>query len=90
MKTYDIYTDTVLIPEVIASTLTQDPREERWLADRANRHFGKLPRFRKKVKGANGREFLHMFMEHWLAGLHAHIASNHLRQLALLNWPCAA
>lgn len=86
----DIYRDTILIPELLASLLTANPLEELWLVERANRSFRNNEHWRRKVKSAAGREFLLMFMQHWLDGLHLMQSKRQTERLTMLNWPPVA
>lgn len=73
--------ETILMPWIIADTVIQQigahlelaeelPRE--WsdmLADRAERCYAANDDFRKKIKGRAGREYLYVFMRHWLTAI---------------------
>jgi len=65
MKTPKIDLETPLIPEVIADTVTQDKELAVLLCERARWHYAFNGSFRRKCKGASGREHLKAFMSHW-------------------------
>ena len=65
---------TPLLPIIIASNVREEVRHlnpgqgavER-LAARAEEHYRNSVEFRRKLRGAKGREWLYAFMRHWLA-----------------------
>ena len=74
----DIFTDgksiseeTLLLPQVIAAGITQDPAEIKYLVNRAERHWLNSPDFKKAItqRGNKGRDNLYIFMEHWLKSI---------------------
>lgn len=68
-----------LIPEVVAQTILQEvvvateyqvadqPRLIEYLCERARRSAEANESTRRKLRGAQGREWLYSFMRHWLA-----------------------
>ncbi len=78
MKT--IFEDTPIIPEVIADAVCAEAGElVRFfldepvvsLCERADRHYQGAggPSFARRIRGKDGREYLHGFMRHWLAAM---------------------
>lgn len=69
MKRPNIDTDTPLVPEIIADTVTQDKQLAEMLCNRARWHYAMQASFRSGCRKASGREYLAAFMHHWsLAG----------------------
>ena len=76
----NIEKDTPLLPEVVADSVLGEASRflgkdlpDEWvvlLADKCEGCYNaKNPQFKRKMKGANGREWLYSFMRHWLTGL---------------------
>lgn len=66
---HDIYTDTPLLPHLIAERVADQGDEEmvKYLTERAERHYRDSEHFRKGInsKRNDPRQYLMMFMEHW-------------------------
>lgn len=68
---------TPLIPEIIAENVSKalasiyiDQQEaEKLLCEKAERIFQNNKTFRRSLKGPKGREYLYVFMAHWLKGI---------------------
>ena len=73
--------DTPRVPWAVAVGVCEEvgvwldqPLPRRWVREltaRANTIYAHNPRFRRKIRsqGTSGRDYLWMFMRHWLAGL---------------------
>lgn len=66
---HDIYTDTTLLPHLIAERVADHMDEDmvKYLTERAERHYRDSEHFRKKINDPKRdmRDVLKMFMEHW-------------------------
>lgn len=70
--TGDIEEDTILLPYYIACSVGAEHNEVEPLANRARRLYrihGKGSLFVRRVMGAKGRDYLSMFMAHWLEAM---------------------
>jgi len=69
-KQHDIYTDTPLLPHLIAERVADQGDEDmvKYLTERAERHYRDDEHFRKEInnKRKDPREYLMMFMDHWM------------------------
>lgn len=61
--------DTPIIPMALAQSVTNDIGFARHLVARADIVYAHNERFRKKVRGRNGLDYLETFMRHWLMAL---------------------
>lgn len=80
-QTPRIELDTPILPHFIARCVHEDagawldqPLPRRWIREltaRANTVYARNERFRRKIRagGNRGRDYLWVFMRHWLAGL---------------------
>ncbi len=68
-KQHNIYTDTPLVPYLIAEMVADLGDEEmvKYLTERAERHYRDDEHFRKEINSRrhDPRLYLKMFMEHW-------------------------
>jgi len=68
-KKHDIYTDTPLLPHLIAEQVADQGDEDmvKYLTERAERHYRDNEHFRKEInnKRKDPRQYLMMFMDHW-------------------------
>lgn len=66
---HDIYTDTPLLPHLIAERVADQGDENmvKYLTERAERHYRDDEHFRKEInnKRKDPRQYLMMFMDHW-------------------------
>jgi hypothetical protein len=69
LKTFDI-NNTAVVPYIIAERVTQDHYQQDLLVDRAERHYRDDATWRGQFnKARDSRDFLEMFMNHWLLGV---------------------
>lgn len=67
---------TPLIPEIIAETVvkslpsiySEEKESAEYLVNKAEAIFKNNQTFRRRLKGSKGREYLYVFMVHWLKG----------------------
>ena len=58
---------TVLVPYIIAEKVTENPRVQTLLIEKSEKVYSKNEIWRNQLNKSNDpRQFLKMFMEHWL------------------------
>ena len=67
MNPPDLDSDLMVIPEIIAASLTPDPATARRLCERARRHWKTNAGFRRSFARRDERDQLTVWMKHWLA-----------------------
>lgn len=62
---------TPILPYLLADRITNDEEMQKYLCERAERHFKANKMFHKGVcgNGNKGRDYLLMFMDHWNNGI---------------------